>query len=897
MDCGPAALKCLVEGFGLHVSYGRLREACQTDVDGTSIDTIEDLANDIGLIADQSLLPVDHVALSAAAVLPAIVVVRQPGGGLHFVVAWRRHGPIVQLMDPATGRRWTDWRTFRDQIYVHSMPVPAVAWREWAGSDLFHDGLRARARECGIRRPIIDATIQRAADEPGWRSLAALDASLRMVAALRRSGAFTARDGEQAFESTWQRACSATVATDVVPENYWSAKPAPPQDGNECVLVRGAVLVRVRGVRPAAERERREKELSREVAAALHEKPAAPLRDLFALLREDGALAPFALVVALLFAAAGVVLEALLFRSLIDLGPHLALSGQRLATIGALVALSAVLLALEVPIAKGSVGLGRRLETRLRMAFLRKIPRLADRYLQSRPSSDMAERAHTAHQIRELPNMGAQLLRSTFELLLTTAAIAVLYPRSAPVAIVAALAAFTIPLIAEPLLSERDLRQRTHGGALTRFYLDALLGVVPVRAHAAERSLGREQESLMLEWARAGRSFVYAVVTTSGVQLAVGFALAAWLLFSRARLGDEGGGALLLAYWALNIPALGQEIAQIAWQYPMQRNVTLRLLEPLGALEQRSADDPHAIGGSERTATPGVRIELKDVTVRAGGHTILDDVSVSISPGMHVAVVGASGAGKSTLVGLLLGWHQPSSGSVLVDAEPLTTKHLDQLRVETAWVDPSVQLWNRSLADNLAFGGDRAATTPLGERIVAADLRGVIEHLPDGLQTPLGEGGALVSGGEGQRVRFGRALGRNGARLVVLDEPFRGLERGTRSTLLQRARDHWRGATMLCVTHDIGETEAFDRVLVVDDGRIVEDGTPSELLTRADSTYRGLLDAAADLRHRFESDASWRALRLDGGVIAATEPTRGDAPLPHRTSDRDDFPRPRRVTV
>ena len=79
MDCGPAALKCLLEGFGLNASYGRLREACQTDVDGTSIDTLEDFANDVGLNAEQILLPVDHVLTSAAAVLPAIVVVRQPG--------------------------------------------------------------------------------------------------------------------------------------------------------------------------------------------------------------------------------------------------------------------------------------------------------------------------------------------------------------------------------------------------------------------------------------------------------------------------------------------------------------------------------------------------------------------------------------------------------------------------------------------------------------------------------------------------------------------------------------------------------------------------------------------------------------------------------------------------
>ena len=139
MDCGPAALKCLLEGFGLHASYGRLREACQTDVDGTSIDTLEDLANDVGLVAEQTIVPIDHVMVSAAAVLPAIAVVRQPGGVLHFVVAWRRHGPLVQVMDPATGRRWPSLTAFTEELYEHSMPVPAEAWRSWAESDLVRD--------------------------------------------------------------------------------------------------------------------------------------------------------------------------------------------------------------------------------------------------------------------------------------------------------------------------------------------------------------------------------------------------------------------------------------------------------------------------------------------------------------------------------------------------------------------------------------------------------------------------------------------------------------------------------------------------------------------------------------------------------------------------------------
>jgi ABC-type bacteriocin/lantibiotic exporter with double-glycine peptidase domain len=865
MDCGPATLKCLLNGFGLHASYGRLREACQTDVDGTSIDTLEDLANDAGLIAEQILLPVDHVAASSDFVLPAIVVVRQPGGLLHFVVAWRRHGPVVQIMDPGTGRRWPTRQGFADEIFAHTMSLAASTWRQWAGSDLFQHGLRTRAKICGINRRAIGAAIDEASADSTWRSFATLDAALRMIDGLRNSGAFGRSDAGRVLATLWGRARDAQKPTDIVPQDYWTVRPAGEADGQEQVSVSGAVLVRVTGVRDEAERARREAALSREVVAALRERPVGPGQHLLGLLRADGTLAPLALLAALLLAAGGVVVEALLFRSLIDLGPHLAVSGQRLATMGVVVTLCALLLVLELPIARAAIGFGRRLETRLRIAFMSKIPRLADRYFHSRPSSDMAERCHAAHQIRDLPLLGAQLVRSTFELLLTTAAIAVLFPASAPLAIAAAAFALVFPLLAQPWLNERDLRQRTHTGALTRFYLDAFLGLVAIRAHGAERALAREQESLLVEWAGAGRALLGAAVATSAAQLTTGFGFAAWLLYAHLRQGDEGAGALLLAYWALNIPVLGQEIAQVAWQYPAQRNLTLRLLEPLGALEEEGADAERATPAAR--SADGVSIELQDVSVRAAGHLLLEGASLTIAPGAHVAIVGPSGAGKSTLVGLLLGWHRPSAGSVIVDGRPLDPLQLDELRRDTVWVDPAVQLWNRSLIENLEFGSDARGALPIGTRVREAELRPLIEQLPEGLQTRLGEGGALVSGGEGQRVRFGRGLGRQQARLVILDEPFRGLERNRRAALLARARDCWRNATLICITHDIGETASFERVVVLAEGRIAEDGDPPLLAGSRDSRYRALLDAESALRLRLWSDPSWRTLQLRAGKI------------------------------
>src|SRR5205085_2703791 len=139
---------------------------------------------------------------------------------------------------------------------------------------------------------------------------------------------------------------------------------------------------------------------------------------------------------------------------------------------------------------------------------------------------------------------------------------------------------------------------------------------------------------------------------------------------------------------------------------------------------------------------------FRDVSVEVSGHAILEEINLEIEPGTHTAIIGPSGAGKSSLVSILLGWLKPSDGEVLANGLPLNS---EQLRLSTAWVDPAVQLWNRSLFSNLTYASSESAD--VGRAIDAALLRSVLENLPEGLQTKLGEGGALVSGGEGQRIR------------------------------------------------------------------------------------------------------------------------------------------------
>ena len=202
-----------------------------------------------------------------------------------------------------------------------------------------------------------------------------------------------------------------------------------------------------------------------------------------------------------------------------------------------------------------------------------------------------------------------------------------------------------------------------------------------------------------------------------------------------------------------------------------------------------------------------------------------------------------------------------------VDGEVLDGERLADLRRKTVWVDPAIQIWNRSFLDNLRYGNRQRTEVQDIEILESAELLEVLEGLGDGMQTVLGEGGGLVSGGEGQRIRFGRGLMREGVRLAILDEPFRGLDRQRRRRLLATARKVWRHATLLCVTHDIGQTVDFDRVLVVEGGRIVEDGNPEKLREKKSSRFRAMLDDEAALRSDVWGEDRWRSLSLDGGRL------------------------------
>ncbi|MBI4674374.1 MAG: ATP-binding cassette domain-containing protein [Chloroflexi bacterium] len=884
MDCGPAALKSLFESFGIHISYGRLREACQTDVDGTSIDTLEQVANQLGLEAEQIMLPPDHVLFSPAHALPAIAVVRLPNALTHFILVWNHLGTFVQVMDPAVGRRLLTARSFLNSLYLHTFPVTAASWREWAGTDEFIQPLESRLEQLGIATTSRARCIEQALSKSEWYPLAALDAAIRMVNGIVSSGGLKRGNcTESVVETFWKQALEQGYANSGISTPYWFVRPAPPDDqGQEQLYLHGALLLRVRykttelksaGQTDAADTA---KSLSPELAATLAERPTTPGLELFKLLAADGIFTPLGVSISLILSAGVVVIEALLFWLLINSRLTTGLVAQNSNLYALTFAVVTLVLIIDWQSTSYLLRLGHKIETRLRWAFMYKIPRLGDRYFRSRLSSDMAERSHSIYRIHYFSEVAGKILFSIFEALFTTVGMLWVSPGHVLPILLAGFFAVSLPLFAFPLLAEQDLRVRVHVGALSRFYLDALLGLVTLRAHRAERAVRREQETVLREWQRAATGNLNVLVAFQAVQITLVLSCLAWLLVSVLSENVATTSILLLTYWGLRLPVVGREIMRYFQHYLSHRNLMLRLLEPLGAPE--SGDPVAAMGTTPKHAQSsslpqGTAISMENVHVKAAGHTVLSGISLEIEPASQVAIIGPSGAGKSSLVALLLGWHQPAEGMVSVDGTPLDAAKLEQLRKETVWVDPAVQLWNKSLAENLRYGSKVEQTERLAWAIEQAELLSVIEQLPDGLNSSLGESGALVSGGEGQRVRLARGMLRSGVRLVILDEPFRGLAREQRRTLLAKARQLWQGATLICITHDVRETCDLDRVYVMEGGQIVEQGCPSALLEQPTSRFKAMLDAEQTVQQELWSGSFWRRWYMQQGHLQEMEHT------------------------
>jgi subfamily B ATP-binding cassette protein MsbA len=225
-------------------------------------------------------------------------------------------------------------------------------------------------------------------------------------------------------------------------------------------------------------------------------------------------------------------------------------------------------------------------------------------------------------------------------------------------------------------------------------------------------------------------------------------------------------------------------------------------------------------------------IEFRDVSFEyKPGQSVLSGINLSIAPGEKVAIVGATGAGKSTLISLVPRLYDPSSGTVSIDAEDIRNYSVQSLRAQISLVLQDSLLFSGTIRENIAFGRPDASDQEIVAAAVVANAAEFIDVLPDSYETLVAEGGTTLSGGQKQRIAIARAILR-GSPILILDEPTSGLDAASERTVIDALERAARGRTTLLIAHRLTTVRLADRIIVLDKGRIVEEGPHQELLSR-----------------------------------------------------------------
>lgn len=249
---------------------------------------------------------------------------------------------------------------------------------------------------------------------------------------------------------------------------------------------------------------------------------------------------------------------------------------------------------------------------------------------------------------------------------------------------------------------------------------------------------------------------------------------------------------------------------------------------------------PERTGGMPLAGRSKGRIEFQDVSFAYPGQQemALQHINLSIAPGQTVAFVGMSGGGKSTLVSLLPGFYSASSGQILLDGQNIDDISLASLRSQIAMVSQNVVLFDDTLAANIAYGDAAPDRQRVEAAAAAAFLSDVIDGLPDGLETRLGDNGSRLSGGQRQRVAIARAIYKD-APILILDEATSALDTEAERAV-QAALEHlMQGRTTLVIAHRLSTIERADRIVVLSHGKIMETGSHQQLLD-ANGAYANL---------------------------------------------------------
>lgn len=372
---------------------------------------------------------------------------------------------------------------------------------------------------------------------------------------------------------------------------------------------------------------------------------------------------------------------------------------------------------------------------------------------------------------------------------------------------------------------------REESAGIGTFLIDTLLGmrlVVGMNAQEREVVRFRARNDSFVRALMAMRRLTYFAGGLPGLMLSLGTA-AVFLVGGWRVIGGAITMGTLVAFMAYQVRLMGpiQGLMGLYASVATARVSLRRVHEILDApIEVLQAPDAMPMASARGALT------FRNVTFSFDRKTpVLDSVSLTVQPGEHVAIVGPSGVGKSTVAELLARHMDPEQGVVLLDGHDLKSLILADVRRHVLVVDQDPFVFNTTIEANIRFARPDAAPAEVLHAVRASGLADLVARLPEGLTTIVGERGRALSAGERQRLAIARAFLADPA-VLVLDEATGALDPATEAQVVSGYEAVMRGRTTIVITHRLTLAQRADRVIRLADGRIADDGTPAELMTR-----------------------------------------------------------------
>lgn len=374
-------------------------------------------------------------------------------------------------------------------------------------------------------------------------------------------------------------------------------------------------------------------------------------------------------------------------------------------------------------------------------------------------------------------------------------------------------------------------------GDVTHVASEALSGYRVVRTHGAEAYEKRRFAKASDDNRRQSmKEALTKGISTPVIQLLVALALAGlvWLAMSPALLDDMTPGEFVAFITAASLMA--KPVRQLTDVNSVIQKGIAASGELFGLIEEPAEPD-------EGTTEPGrltgqVHFQGVRFAYAEGQNEVLKGIDLEVAPGQMIAIVGRSGSGKSTLVSLLPRFYRPCEGAISLDGIPLDDFKLSPLRRQIALVSQQVTLFNTTIGQNIAYGVDDPDQDAIEAAARAAFAHDFIMELPKGYDTQIGDNGVMLSGGQRQRLAIARAIFKD-APLLILDEATSALDSESERYIQKALEEVCRGRTTFVIAHRLSTIERADRILVMEQGEIVEEGSHAELLAR-DGAYAAL---------------------------------------------------------